>query len=232
MSDKTQEETLNERLKGAGQAGSGGRSNALGANDPRHRRGAQTESLPAQRFDPADFTVDSEQRVSLVKAVTDAEIETDTEVVSTLSVIGARLTSKIAPSSSAWGTIPIVAPDTSVGSLITVDTPPDSITLQVGYVYLIHVSAVLTNTDNWNVYTGRIGILNSGGTVLAQTGSTSIENDKVQGANEDNTDRVSLAVSAVVDLGSAGSDLVITASMLGNNPDVRVERGWITVQSL
>jgi len=132
MSDKTREEVLGERLNGAGLAGSGGRSNALGANDPRHRRGAQTESVPAQRFDPADFTVDSEQRVSLV-----TQSSAPPQVV---CVAADALTN-----ATSYTTLPLNAATTSVGDYITVNVAGDHISLRGGHVYLVSAEVRFRN---------------------------------------------------------------------------------------
>jgi len=52
-------------IKGTGIEGSMSRSNALGANDPRGRRGPQRELEFTQRFDPTQFDLDASGRVSL-----------------------------------------------------------------------------------------------------------------------------------------------------------------------
>lgn len=63
---QTNKKTREERLLGVGLEGSASRSEALGTADPRQRRGSQRELDFHKRFDPTQFRVDENNRVSLV----------------------------------------------------------------------------------------------------------------------------------------------------------------------
>jgi len=208
MSTKSERQ---EVVQSAGQAGSSGRSSALGENDPRHRRVPQSESVALQRFDPAHFSVDANNRVALQPAVTAAVTRSVVSIEGTTTTVNSD--------ASVYTRIPLTK-NSSSGSQITVNA--NDIALSVGYVYLVEVGSSCTAQGASSNRTMTLAIRDHADTVLADMAGTAPDS---YGFN-------TFRVAAVVDTTEGSSDSTIHVAVKGNNANVKATNPWITVQSL
>lgn len=201
-------------MQGAPLAGSSSRG---GVDDPRHRRGAQAEMEVEQRFDPDDFEVDDEQRVTLKKSGVAAQ-----------AVCVGCPTNAIAGANT-YVTMELDAATTSTGDFLTVDTSGDHISLRGGHVYMVSVDVLFRNSDNSNQRSGTVKIQATGGTNYGERSVLiSAASDEHGGTRDFGA---SAFLSAVVDLTGSGA-LDIDFQVKGNDTEISAGGGWITVQRL
>ena len=205
-----------ERKDLLARAGMAGSSSRTGPDDPRHRRGAQSEMEVEQRFDPDDFEVDDKQRVKVKKSGVAAQ-----------AVCVGCPTNAIAGEDT-YVTMELDAVTTSTGDFITVDTTGDHISLRGGHVYMASVDVLFRNSDGSNQRSGTVKIQSVGGTSYGErTVLISAANDT--GGTRD--PGASAYLSAVVDTTVSGA-LDIDFQVKGNDTEISAGGGWITVQRI
>lgn len=216
-------------LKGAGQAGSGGRSRALGEHDPRHRRGAQSEGVAMQRFHPDHFEMDDEQRLNLVEPPTATQVACMTIFAQTVTP----------PNDDSYTNVPISTADSSVDTgdppLITIDGTAETITLRAGRIYRVDADGTFRNTHVSATRFGYLRVARNDESEVYGTRFTQLSfAAKPSAGTTDTTIRTLVQVTAVIDLRDASSDAVIAVQAAGSNTstDVVMANGRITVQTL
>lgn len=171
--------------KGAPLEGSSGRTKG----DVRFRRGPQSEQEVHQRFHPDDFEVDSEQRVRLRASSVGAQA----------AVIPDGGQTTLSATNGVYVVLALGAVATQVGDYITVDTAGDHFTLRGGSVYLVTVDVVYRSSDPNTYMTTTTKLSSASGTVY----DSRVVSVPDTGSLED---RVTVRLSAVVDLSSGGSE--------------------------
>ena len=170
-------------------AGMAGSSSRTGPDDPRHRRGAQSEMEVEQRFDPDDFEVDDKQRVKVKKSGVGVQA----------AVIPNDGTTTLSGTNNTYVVLALGAAATQVGDYITVDTAGDHFTLRGGSVYLVTANVVYSTTETSTYTTTTTKLSSASGTVYASRVVAIQEKDSL-------APRVTVPLSAVVDLSSGGPE--------------------------
>ena len=213
MTQRTKDERQ-DLSKGEPLAGSASRS----PEDPRERRGAQSEGEVKQRFHQDDFYTDTQQRLRLVKkgavAAQAAVIPDDGAVTLPLGSGGV----------GTYVVLPLAAATTQVGDYITVDTAGDHFTLRGGSVYLVTCDVVYKSQET-GLYLTTTTKLSSSSTVYDSRVVSVEDKDSLE-------PRITVRLSAVVDLSSGGSedlDLQGKGSVSSGNPNGQARSSRTTV---
>lgn len=193
-------------------AGMAGSSSRTGPDDPRHRRGAQSEMEVEQRFDPDDFEVDDKQRVKVKKSGVAAQAvccSADADAVGTsLAKVG------------------LGAATTSTGTYVTVDITNDNIGLLGGSVYTVEAEYEFQNASASNL----VATLALVGTDGTSYGSRAFTIRKWEAGSEI-VHRNNVWIAAVVDLSSAGAGGV-EIQVMGSGAAVVGSGGWVKAQRI
>ena len=194
-------------------AGASGSSSRTGPDDPRHRRGAQAEMEVEQRFDPDDFEVDDEQRVTVKKSVVAAQVVCLAGDANAISGV------------DTYNKVGLNAPTTSVGSQISVDTGNDHIVMSGAGAYLVEAEYQFTNGHSSAGKTGSLRIADDGGNDL---GTRTVSIAPVESGKNH---RAGAWVTAVVNVvGSVGARVQIMVA--GNDAAVSANTGWVKAQRI
>jgi hypothetical protein len=142
-----------------------------------------------QRFDPDDFEVDDKQRMKVKKSVVAAQA----------AVIPDGGETTLSATNGVYVVLVLGAVATQVGDYITVDTAGDHFTLRGGSVYLVTADVVYRSSDPDTYMTTTTKLSSASGTVY----DSRVVSVPDAGSTED---RVTVRLSAVVDLSSSGPE--------------------------